>query len=163
MMPPTIQAWVDADRRQELDVMQSLLAPDVELVSPLTDAFTFQGSREVMAVFASAFDLLKEIEIVRVTGADRDWVIHGRQRMRGANMEEIQWLRLNDAGEIDHITLFIRPAHAVIETFATIAGGLHQRQVMPRNAVVASAPLRIFSAVLRLIERRVMARLGPRR
>ena len=55
--PPSIDAWVHADRRQDLDQMRAQLAADVVLISPLTDAFDFRGPDEVMAVFESAFDL----------------------------------------------------------------------------------------------------------
>lgn len=162
-MPDSITAWVDADRRLDLPVMEEQLSADVVLVSPLTDRFDFRGPREVMAVFASAFDLLKDIEIRRVTGHDKDWVIHGSQTISGRHMEEIQWLHLDQSGKIDRITLFIRPVPAVLQTLAHIGGGLHRRHVLPRSAVIVSAPVALLARGMALIEKLVMPRVGPRR
>ncbi len=161
--PPAIAAWVAADRRLDLDMMTDQLAEDVELVSPLTDKFRFVGRTEVMAVFASAFDALRDIEIVGVTGAGDDWVIHGRNTLDGANLEEIQWLRLDAEGRIAHLTLFIRPAPAVLAMLAAIGPRLAARGVLPASASRASASVKPLVAVLRMVEERLMPRLGPRR
>lgn len=83
-MPATIGAWAAADRRLDLAGMERQLAPDVVLVSPLTDRFRFEGREEVMAVFASAFALLDDIEIAAVTGAGEDWVLHGTNRPKSS-------------------------------------------------------------------------------
>lgn len=109
LRPDAIEAWVAADRRLDLDAMERQLADDVLLVSPLTDAFVFRGPGDVMGVFAAAFDLLTDIEITAVTGEGRDWVVHGTNRLGRRNLEEIQWLTLDDAGRIAHVRLFIRP------------------------------------------------------
>lgn len=162
-MPASIVAWVEADRALDLDTMRAQLAPEVVLISPLTDAFDFRGPEEVMAVFASAFAMLQNIEVVRVTGTAVDWVLHGSQTLHGQSMEEVQWLHLNAEGAIDHITLFIRPVPAVVGTLGGIAPGLHRRGVLPRSAVIASAPVRIIAWVFRRIEQLVMPRIGPRR
>ena len=161
-MTPTVAAWVAADRRGELAVMAAQLADDVVLVSPLTDRFRFTGRDQVMAVFASAFALLEDVEIAGVTGSGRDWVVHGTNTLDGANLEEIQWLTLDDEGRIARITLFIRPAPAVLALFARIGPQLHSRGVLPVAAAVASTTLRPVAAGLRMVEDHVMPRLGPR-
>lgn len=129
-LPLTIQTWVEADRRQDLGVMRAQLAADVVLISPLTDAFTFSGPDEVMAVFEAAFDLLADIEIAGVTGAGKDWVIHGTNTLGGDNLEEIQWLTLDEEGLIVRITLFIRPAPAAVTLLSRIGPGLKRRGLM---------------------------------
>lgn len=161
--PDTIRAWAEADRRLDLATMGRQLAPDVVLVSPLTDRFRFVGPEQVMAVFASAFALLDDIEIAGVTGAGQDWVLHGTNTLEGANLEEIQWLHLDEEGRIDRITLFIRPAPALLGLFARIGPQLVRRGVLPSAAGIASVSLRPVAAGLRLVETHVMPRLGPRR
>lgn len=160
--PAAIQAWVQADRRQDLGQMRAQLAADVVLVSPLTDKFDFRGPAEVMAVFESAFDLLRDIEIARVTGADRDWVIYGTNTLSGRNLEEIQWLELDQAGLISRITLFIRPAPAAVGLLARIGKGLHRRGVMGRAGALASVMAAPLAAALNLTEQRLMPRLKAR-
>ncbi|MBB1501672.1 hypothetical protein H5397_09555 [Propioniciclava sp. MC1683] len=131
------------------------------LRSPLTDAFVFIGRREVAQVFAAAFDLLRDIEIVAVTGSGPDWVVHGANTLRGRSLEEIQWLRLGDDGLIAEVTLFIRPAPAAIGLFARIGARLVARGVLPARAGAAAGSLAPFAALFGAIERFVMPRLGP--
>ncbi len=84
-LPVVIQDWMTADRAKDLPRMRDLLAEQVELISPLTDQFTFSGRREVSGgVYEAIFTDLSEIEFVNTTGADRDWVLHGRNTFRGA-------------------------------------------------------------------------------
>lgn len=161
--PAAIEAWVRADRRTDQVAMRAQLSDEVVLVSPLTDRFRFEGPEEVMAVFESAFVLLRDIEIAGVTGAGEDWVLHGTNTLGGHNLEEVQWLHLGPDGLIDRITLFIRPAPAVLALFARIGPELARRGVLPAAAGLASRSLLPIAAALRQVERRLMPRLGPRR
>lgn len=112
--PTTISRWTDADRTGDLAGMRACLAADARLISPLTDGFSFHGAEEVMAVFAAAFELLDDIVIHRLTGSDDDWVLCGTNRLGAQNLEEIQWLRLDEEGLIAEISLFIRPMPAAV-------------------------------------------------
>ncbi|WP_432559360.1 hypothetical protein [Granulicoccus sp. GXG6511] len=158
-MNPTIDAWVSADRRLELSAMHACLAPGAVLVSPLTDAFTFNGPDEVIKVFGSAFELLRDIEIQGVTGADKDWVVHGTNTLNGHNLEEIQWLRLDEHGLIERITLFIRPLPAALDLLARIGPPMARRGLFGRAGAAASKAALPLAAALRLTERTVMPRL----
>lgn len=161
--PPVIQAWESADRRQQLDVMAAQLSDDVVLISPLTDGFRFRGRQAVAAVFASAFDLLQDIEVDAVTGSGRDWVLCGTNTLNGRNLEELQWLHLDEAGRIDRITLFIRPVSAAVALLAAIGPRLHARGALPRRAAVAARTLAPVALLMATVERHLMPRLGPRR
>lgn len=163
LRPASIEAWVEADRRLDLEVMGRQLADDVELVSPLTDAFVFRGRRDVIEVFAAAFDILTEIEIAGVTGAGDDWVIHGTNRLGRRNLEEIQWLRVGEDGLISHVRLFVRPLPSAAALLARIGPRLHARGVMPRRASVAARSASPVVAILDGVERFVMPRVGPSR
>lgn len=158
-MPASIAAGIHADRRQDLGEMKGQLSPDVTLVSPLTDGFTFTGPDEVMAVFESAFVLLRDIVMARTTGAGREWVIYGENTLRGRNLEEIEWLRTGEDGLINHITLFIRPASAAVSLLASIGPHLHCRGAMSKLGSVASAGAASLAAILRLVESRLIPRL----
>lgn len=157
--PLAIEAWVSADRRQDLDQMRAQLADDVVLISPLTDAFDFAGQHEVMAVFESAFELLRDIEIHALTGAGDQWVLYGKNTLSGRNLEEIQWLELDQAGKIARITLFIRPAPAAVSLLSKIGVGLASRGVMGRLGGLASRLATPLAAALNLTERTLMPRL----
>lgn len=158
--PTVIDTWETADRRQDLAVMRSLLAREVRLISPLTDAFAFEGPDEVMAVFESAFELLDDITIHKVTGADQDWALHGKATLGGHNLEEVRWLHLNDEGRIDEVTLFIRPLAAAAELLARIGPKMAARGLMgKRSAGAASFLAGMPAAQLRMAEGMIMPRL----
>lgn len=160
--PAAIDTWVQADRHLDLDLMTAQLAESVVLISPLTDGFRFEGRQAVRAVFASAFDALADIEIAGLTGSGSDWVLHGTNTLGGRNLEEIQWLHLDDEGRIDRITLFIRPVSAGLAMLHAIGPRLHKRGVLPGRAAIAARTLAPFVALLNQIEQRLMPRIGPR-
>ena len=56
---PTVARFVSADERQDAETIGTLLTDDCTLISPITDAFRFEGRRSVEAVYASAFDILE--------------------------------------------------------------------------------------------------------
>lgn len=157
--PAAIAAWVAADRRLDLTDMRAQLAESVVLVSPLTDGFTFAGPEAVMAVFGSAFELLRDIEIAGLTGRQDDWVLHGTNTLDGASLEELQWLHLDGDGRIDRITLFVRPASAAVSLLAKIGTPLARRGALRGAAAAASRGAAPLAAALRLTERRLMPRL----
>lgn len=156
---PIIRRWIDADRRGDLAAMRTCLAPDVRLISPLTDGFRFHGPDEVIAVFESAFALLDDIVIHRVTGADAEWAVWGTNRLGSQNLEEIQWLRLDDAGLIVEITLFIRPMPAAVLLLGRIGPGLAARGALKKAAGPASVAARPVGWLLRGLEKWLLPRL----
>ena len=158
--PPAVDAWEQADRRLDLSTMKQQLAADVRLVSPLTDAFTFDGPDEVIGVFESAFEVLRDIEVHRVTGADRDWVLWGKNTLRGRNLEEIQWLHLDEEGLIDEITLFVRPVAAAADLLARIGGPMARRGLMNERLIGGASLLAAVPAgQLAVAEKRILPRL----
>lgn len=159
--PSAIQSWVSADRRLDLTEMSAQLDPDVLLVSPLTDKFTFRGRDQVIGVFEAAFALLSDIEIHNLTGQDTDWVVYGTNTLRRHNLEEIQWLRVGESGLIDHITLFIRPMPAAVALLAAIGPQLHRQGILPRRAAISARAAAPLVAITGLIERLVMPKIGP--
>lgn len=158
--PTTIHRWTEADRRLDLAGMRACLAADVRLVSPLTDGFDFRGVDAVMAVFESAFALLDDIRIHRLTGSGDDWVLWGRNVLDGQNLEEIQWLRLDGDGLISEITLFIRPMPAAVMLLGRIGPGLASRGALRPGARAASVAARPLGWIVRGVEKWLMPRLG---
>ena len=156
---PTIEAWVTDNRGRDLSAMGTQLSPTAVLISPLTDGFTFTGADEVIKVFESAFELLRDIEIKAVTGQSDDWVVHGTSTLNGHNLEEIQWLHLDEAGRIDRITLFIRPLAAALDLLARIGPPMQGRGLLDQRGGWASRSALPLAAALRLTERLVMPRL----
>lgn len=159
---PTIQRFVDADRRMDADALGELFTEDAVLISPITDAFRFEGRRSVTAVYASAFDLFSDIDVHTVTGAADTWALFVTGSIAGRRFEECQLLRL-EGEKIREVTMIGRPVPALLTVMSKIGGAMHKRGLMSRKAAIAGAGVAPMAAMLALIEKRLMPSLAPRR
>lgn len=159
---PTIQRFVEADLRMDAEALGELFTEDAVLISPITDAFRFEGRRSVTAVYASAFDLFTDIDIHTVTGSGDTWALFLTGMINGRRFEECQLLRL-DGEKIREVTMIGRPVPALLTVMSKIGGAMHKRGLMSRRAAIAGGGVGPMAAMLGLIEKRLMPRLAPRR
>ncbi|WP_106848468.1 nuclear transport factor 2 family protein [Blastococcus sp. Marseille-P5729] len=159
---PTIERFIEADERMDADALGELFTDDVVLISPITDAFRFEGRRSVSAVYASAFSLFPGIDVHTVTGSGDTWALFLRGTIGGRRFEECQLLRL-DGQRIREVTMIGRPVPALLMVMSKIGGAMHERGLMSRKAAIASAGVAPMAALLGVIEKRLMPRLAPRR
>lgn len=164
----TVNAFVSADRAMDAPLMGATFADDISLISPLTNAFRFEGREAVTRVFASAFDVLTVDEVHTVTGADDTWTVFvrghvGARHRAGQPFEECQLLRLDDTGHIREITLIGRPVSASLAVMARIGTAMHRRGLMSRPAAIASAGIRPIAAAMAVIERFALPAMPPKR
>lgn len=160
---PTIAAFVAADEAGDDAALDRLLAPEAVLISPITGAWRFHGRETVREVMASAFDVVSDVSVHTVTGADDTWAIFARGRCGTEPFEECLLLRLDEAGLIHEITLLSRPVPGTLAVMGVIGGALHRRGVMSTAAATTSAAIKPIGAMLSLVERHVLPRLAPRR
>lgn len=160
--PATIREFVEADQAQDVGRLAALLAEDVELISPLTGAFRFHGRHAVAMVFSAAFDLLDDVVVHTVTGADDTWVVVFTATTSSSPVEEFQLLRLDDQGLVREITMAGRPLPGVLAVLGGIGVGLHKRGILSRSAAIASRGMAPITGLFGLIEKHVMPRLAPR-
>lgn len=164
-LPPTIAAWMDAQRRHDLPTMRTLLAERVRLVEPLTDGFAFEGRDEVMAVFAVGFEVITSGDSALITGAGHEWVTRAASSLRGRHLEEVSWIHLDDEGLIDHITLYARPSMVAISLSPPMGMALSRRGVMGKSTLRDLLPLVQYLGVppvakyLDWVERHAMPRM----
>jgi hypothetical protein len=160
---PTIAAWRAAGENGDAAAATACLAPEVELVSPLTAQFRFHGPAQVADVLASAFEVIHGIRYHTEVGAEDTWALFYHGTAGREAVEEAQLLRLNPDGLIREITFFGRPLPALTEVMAGIGPRLLRRQRRPglaRLVGLATAPL---NAMTRFGERTVMPRADPGR
>ena len=158
----TIAAWQAAGESGDAAAAARCLAPDVEMISPLTAAFRFRGPAQVANVLTAAFEVIHEIRFHTVLGADDTWSLFYHARAGRDPLEEAQLLRLDGAGLIREITFFGRPLPAVTQVMAGIGPRLLRRQGQPglaRLVGLATAPL---NAMTHSGERTIMPRAKPR-
>jgi SnoaL-like domain len=159
----TIVAWRAASESGDTAAAARCLAPDVEVISPLTAQFRFHGPAQVTDMLAAAFEVIHDIRFHTEVGDGDTWALFYRARAGRVDVEEAQLLRLNHDGLIRELTLFGRPLPALTEVMAGIGPRLLRRQRQPRLArlvTVATGPL---AAMTRLGERRLMPKADPNR
>lgn len=157
-----VRRWAEALRRRDNAAMAALLADDVVLHSPLTDAFVFEGRRAVAEVFAAGSSLIDAIEVHTVLAdADRGVVVFAG-RIDGRPMEETQVLRLADGRVVD-VTLMGRPVPALLSVMSRIPARLAKASVLPRAAGPLGAGFTPIAALVSAIDRHLLPRTPPRR
>jgi hypothetical protein len=160
---PTIDAWRSAGENGDAAAAAACLAPDVEVISPLTAAFRFHGPAQVTDMLASAFEVIHQIRFHTEVGKGDTWALFYHARAGREPVEEAQLLRLDGAGLIRELTLFGRPLPALTAVMAGIGPRLLRRQRQPwlgRAVTLATAPLH---AAVRLGERTLLPKADPNR
>lgn len=160
--PETVRRWCAAFESSDATGLADLLAPDVVLHSPLTNAFTFDGRDAVLEVFTAAVTLVGQVRFPSVlSDGDRTWALVADGVVDGSAMQEVQLVVLDERELVCDVTLFGRPLPSLTAVMRDIAPPLLAHQGRPRlgrATRVGNAPL---AAVTRLVERHVMPRLAP--
>ncbi len=159
----TIAAWRAAGESGDAAAAGRCLAPEIEVISPLTDRFRFRGPAQVTEMLTAAFEVITGIRYHTQTGAGHTWALFYHGRAGRDAVEEAQLIRLNADGLIRELTFFGRPLPALTEVMAGIGPRLLRRQGragLARAVTLATGPL---NAMTHTGERRIMPRADPNR
>lgn len=124
----TVAAWRAAGEAGDAPAARACLAPDVELISPLTEAFRFRGPAQVGDVLAAAFTVIDGIRFHTEVGDGATRALFYKATARGQLVEEAQLLRLDDGGLIRELTFFGRPLPALTAVLADLGRPLLRAQ-----------------------------------
>ncbi len=159
----TIADWRAAGENGDAMAAAACLAPDVEVISPLTAQFRFRGPAQVTDMLASAFEVIHDIRFHTEVGDGDTWALFYHGRTGREAVEEAQLLRLIADGLIRELTLFGRPLPALTQVMAGIGPRLLRRQRQPglaRFVTLATAPL---NAMTHMGERTLLPKADPNR
>lgn len=168
-LPDTVRRWREMFEAGSADGVEDLMAEDITLHSPLTNAFTFDGPQNVAEVFRVVVRVVSEIRYHTIlaeptaSGSSTTWALIASGFVDGEPMEEVVLMTLNSQGLIRDMTLFGRPLPSLTAVMRDIAGPLlaaQGRSTLGRLTGPANAPLALIT---KLVERHVMPRLAPRR
>jgi len=154
--------WCAANEIGDAGAATACLAPDVVLVSPLTDQFRFRGREQVRVVLEAVFGVVGALTVESVVGDGRMRSLLCRGRVGGQVLEEVQLLRLDDAGLISELTLFGRPLPALTALMQALGPELVRRQGSPRLAALLRAATGPLHAMTSLGDRRIVPLAAPR-
>lgn len=156
-----VTRWCRAGERGEADLAAELLAPDVQLVSPLTDQFRFHGPEQIRMLLESVFAVVDGLQFhTRLDGEDASALFY-RGRIGTQPLDEAQLLRLDEGARIREITLFGRPLPALTGVMSALAGRMARHQGRPGRAAVLTLSTASLHAMTRMGERRVVPLAAP--
>ena len=133
----------------DLEGMVEACAPDVVLHSPITFKTKFRGHDEIRELFAAVLEVFEDIRYVEEHRVDDLWVVVVQARVAGQPLEEVQMLRVDDAGRVRDFRLYIRGAAALSALTAALGPRLARRRGRLRALLVAAAtrPLAFITRV----------------
>ncbi|MFI5954534.1 nuclear transport factor 2 family protein [Cryptosporangium sp. NPDC051539] len=159
----TAAAWRAAGENGDIEAATACLAEDVEVISPLTAAFTFRGRDQVREMLVAAFQIFSDVRFHTEVGDESTRALVMTGRCGPESFEEAQLLRFDAEGRITEVTLFGRPLPALTAVMSDIGPLLVRRQGRPGLARViraATAPLVFFT---RIGEKRLVPLADPNR
>ena len=150
-----IAAYRAAGERGDADAVSALLAPDVELHSPLTERVRFAGRDEVTAMHRDIFAVLEELETGEPLTRDDTRSFTFRARVRGVELNAMVLAEFNEDAQITDLTLFARPLPATAALFAALPPRVSTRRRGPAMGALVAVVTRPIAFVLRTVDRLV--------
>lgn len=116
-----VAAFLDATKARDFDRLVSTLAPDAELVSPLSGRMVFRGRDDLRVLLSAVYGRLSNLIWLEVIGDGSTRVAVSDARIAGVTITDAMVLELDDAGLIVRIRPHLRPWLA-ITLFALLVG-----------------------------------------
>ncbi len=120
-MDDAIQRYRSASEAGDIDGIMATLAPDAELVSPISGRMVFRGSDDVRHLLAAVYGSLKGLRWTDEIGAGERRVLFGEARLLGVRMTDAMVFDLDAGGRIRRIGPHLRPWLA-LTVFALVLG-----------------------------------------
>jgi hypothetical protein len=120
-MEDALARYIDASERNDIEAMMSTLAPDVELVSPISGRMVFRGEDDVRHLLAAVYGSLDGLRWTKTLGEGKDRVAVGEARLLGVHLTDAMVFELAPDGRIRRIGPHLRPWLA-LTIFALVLG-----------------------------------------
>jgi hypothetical protein len=98
-----------------------VLAPNVEVVSPISGRMVFRGQEDVRVLFSAVYGTLSGLRWKQTIGADEHRVVTGEARIGPVRMTDAMVFELAPDGRIRKVSPHLRPWLA-LTLFALVLG-----------------------------------------
>jgi SnoaL-like domain len=120
-MSDAIDRYRAATEANDMEGVAAVLAPDVELVSPISGHMVFRGREDVGALLSAVYGTLSSLRWTQSIGEGDHRVLTGEARVLGVRMTDAMVFELAPDGQIRRIAPHLRPWLA-LTLFALVLG-----------------------------------------
>lgn len=110
-----------ASEAVDIDGIMATLAPDVEVISPISGRMVFRGQDDVRHLFAAVYGTLSDLRWQQTVGEGSNWVAVGEARIGPVRMTDAMVFELAEDGRIRRVSPHLRPWLA-LTLFALVLG-----------------------------------------
>jgi hypothetical protein len=120
-MDDAVSRYCAATEAGDLEGLMETLAPDVEVVSPISGRMVFRGREDVRILLSAVYGSLTGLRWTRQVGDGESRVAVGEARIAGIGMTDAMVFDLGSDGRIRRISPHLRPWLA-LTLFAVVLG-----------------------------------------
>jgi hypothetical protein len=120
-MDDAIARYRVATEANDVDAMMATMAPDVELVSPISGRMVFRGEADVRLLLTAVYGTVSRLRWTNSLGEGESRVAVGEAHVAGIKMTDAMVFDLDSEGRIKRISPHLRPWLA-LTVFALILG-----------------------------------------
>jgi hypothetical protein len=120
-MTDAVLEYRRASETGDIDAVMRTLAPDVEVVSPISGRMVFRGLVDVRVLLGAVYGTLRGLRWTDEVGSGDRRVVLGEMRVGGVHMTDAMVFELAQDGRIRRITPHLRPWLA-LTLFAALVG-----------------------------------------
>jgi len=120
-MDDSLSHYRSASEVDDIDGIMATLAPDVEVISPISGRMVFRGQNDVRVLLSAVYGSLQGLSWEREIGEGEHRVLYGRARLGPVWMTDAMVFELAPDGRIRRISPHLRPWLA-LTLFALVLG-----------------------------------------
>jgi hypothetical protein len=120
-MEDAVTRYLTATEAGDIDGLMETLAPDVEVVSPISGRMAFRGHDDVRILLSAVYGSLTGLRWTKAVGDGESHVALGEMRIGGIGMTDAMVFDLGSDGRIQRISPHLRPWLA-LTLFAVVLG-----------------------------------------
>ncbi|HEX6456723.1 MAG TPA: nuclear transport factor 2 family protein [Solirubrobacterales bacterium] len=108
-MDDAVARYIEASEQGDIETLMGTLAPDVEVVSPISGRMIFRGEADVRVLLTAVYGSLKGLRWTRTLGEGEHLVVLGEARLLGVRLTDAMVFELAPDGRIRRIGPHLRP------------------------------------------------------
>ncbi|OKH68148.1 hypothetical protein EB73_16510 [Mycobacterium sp. SWH-M3] len=132
----SVTAFCEATRTRDFDAVAATLAPDAELISPLSGRMVFRGPADLRVLLGTVYGGLRDLTWQEVIGDGATRVAVSEARVAGVTITDALVFELDGDGRIRRLRPHLRPWLAITVFALTLGRKLGRHPGVLRRALM---------------------------